>query len=575
MAVALALRLTTAVQLEHSWYGLALTPDESTYDTWARFLVLGNPRHIHSLSPLPAYVLAAAYWAVAPVHLVGRLLNVAFGLGQIVLVYLAARELGGRTTAAVSAMIVALYRPFVLFDASLLKEPLGLLLFAALLYLFLLEHRTSRPWRALLLGVTAGLLLNVRQNAGAALVVLLPVLLWRERRRRSRWAAARLGSLVIAGALVATAPFMVMNLRGTGRASPLPLGGFDLYLGNHLDGARPYYSPVPFASTHPDHQGVEFTLELSRRLRRTLSQSEASDLWAMEVLRAAWAEPGRFARRLGDKAVAAVSAHEEADNHDLDVAREFIGTMRLPLVPFWLIMPLGMAGLLLLARRDGRAAALLGVLLAYGASMVLVFSNMRIRAPLVLILVPCAVEGLRWALRRRWGARAGFAALTLGFAALEALPVRATPDATGPRNQCGGGLLARGDREGALEQWVTSASLGGVYSGMARISIATRLAEPRGDLAGARAWLEQVPDDSVSVAAKYAALGRILEKQGHLREAAAALERSISVNGAALEARRDLLRLYRTVAPDRLPRAQAEYQHTRAVYGDLASNLPE
>lgn len=403
------------------------------------------------------------------------------------------------------------------------------------------------------------------------------VLLWRARRDAARLATLRSGALVMLGALLATAPFAVRNLRGTGRASPLPLGGFDLYLGNHLDGPRPYYCPVPFASTGPDVQGPEFQLEAWRRAGHPMTLADASDYWAGEVVRMARAEPERFARRLVEKAGAAVSAHEEADNHDLDFARPFLRVLQLPLPSYWLVMPFGAAGLLLAARRSRRAMVLLGAVLIYGATMVVVFSNMRIRAPLLLILIPFAVHGVSRALRSPSAAhRLAFAALVLLFTGLEALPVRGTPDLTAQHNLYAGALLASGDQEAAVKEWEVSMNLSGTYSDSARISLAAWLADALKDYARAHAFLGGVPEHSVSAAARDFVRARVFVKEGRLPEAARALERSIAVDEGDPLTWRALIAVYRRISPERVPAAEARLGAVLGAYGSLAPpELPE
>jgi 4-amino-4-deoxy-L-arabinose transferase-like glycosyltransferase len=566
---ALGLRAVAAWQLERSWYGQVLMPDEATYDTWARKLLAGEPHHIHSLSPLPGYVLAGVYWLAGPVTAAGRVLNVVLGASLCALVYAIGRDIAGNVVGFFSAFVTALYGPFVLFSGTLLKEPSGLVLFAALVLLFLREYRRPNVGRVLLMGAVAGLLVNVRQNGAVVAVVLAAVLLWRARSRRG--GAVRVAALLLAGATVTCAPFSIANLRGTGRASPLPLGGFDLYLGNHLEAKRPYWSPVPFTTTGPDSQGIEFMLEAWRRTGGPMSLAEASDWWTGEVVRTARAQPGAFARRLGQKALAALSRHEEADNHDLEFARPFIGVLRLPLLTYGILAPFGIAGLVVAARRSRRATALLLAALAYGATMVLVFPNMRVRAPLLVVLIPFAVHGLwctlRHASRLRRTAFVGLAALV---AAIQAIPVANTPDRTAQHNLYAGALLGRNDGAGAEAQWTTSAVLGGVYSDTARIAMASYRIDQLADHATARALLAAVPDDSVSAALKHTITARLLKKEGRLEEAAAALERSIQINGGDVAPRRMLIEIYRKIAPERVVGAERELGYVLGAWGSLA-----
>lgn len=577
LLLALGARVAMLLSLRGSVYGSFLLWDERTYDRWAQSIIEGRPFYVFTVSPLPAYWTAALYALGGPSPLFVRCVHVALGVGTCGWLFAIGRRLGGLPAGLVSALGAALYQPFVLLDVTLLKEPLALFLFAWTIATGLAEAEEHRLWRPLLLGIVGGLLVSVRPNAVVVLPVLAAWIAWRLLRRTASWRTPAVACLLLGvGFAAATAPFAVANGRGTGRYSPLALGGFSLYRGNVLDGTSPYYNPVAFASTSPDTEGVEFSVEASRRAGRTLTLAEASGYWAGEVWRTAREHPGDFGRKLLTKALASANAWEEGDNHSIPFLREHLPFLRLPPFAFWLIMPLGLAGLLSLAvEGDGRARALLAVVLAYGATMVLVFSNMRIRAPLVIVLIPLAAAGLQRAIehvRARSRRIVGWAAVVAAAAVLERLPVPGTGDLAGHMNTHAAALMAAGRIGEAVEWWKRSSETHGLYSSFADIALATT-AFDRGDRPTAWAWLDRVPASSHAAVLKYTTAGHFLMVQGDAKAAAVAFEAALSRNGAQLAALRGAIDANRLVNPARAQELQDQLRHLGQLYDLLAPGV--
>jgi 4-amino-4-deoxy-L-arabinose transferase-like glycosyltransferase len=566
LVVAALVRVAILVELRRTPYWEFLLWDERTYHSWARHLLTGDDRYVYSLSPLPAYLVAAVYrlFGADPLHF--RIVNVVLGVALCAVLFAIGRRLGGIAVGLGSALVGALYQPFAFWSVTLLKEPLGLLLFATLVLLSLQELERHHPGRALLAGLVAGALVNVRQNAVVALAVLAAVLAVRVARAERPRRAALAMLCLCAGFAAAVTPFAVANRRGTGVASPLPLGGFDLYRGNTLAGPTPYYNPVPFSSTHPDTQGIEFTIEASRREGRQLTLAEGSAYWTREVAREARRQPAAFGRKLLQKLLASLNAWEESDNHSLQLMSGFLPALRVSFFAFWLVMPLGLASLVVHARRDRRAAVLLAVVLAYGASMVLVFPNMRVRAPLLVILIPYMVAGL--ARYRAWLAGESsvlaFAGLALALVALELVPVPGTRDLTAHYNTHAIALMSQGRSEEAVGYWRASSEAHGTYSAYADLALAG-LARMDGDLEGAARWLDRIPGSSFAAADKHRELGAILASQGKREQAAAALERSLSINSADVGALETAIELYEAVDPKRASALREELAAVRHV----------
>ena len=418
------------------------------------------------------------------------------------------------------------------------------------------------------MGVAAGLLVNVRQNAVVVLFVIVPLVAWEIRQKRGSLAPALSAvALVLAGFLAATAPFILANYQGTGVASPVPLGGFDLYLGNHLDGPRPYYNPVPFASTNPDTQGIEFTIEASRREGRELTLSEGSAFWIRDVVRIARDRPAAFARKLTSKALAVFHRWEEGDNHSIPFVSRFIPFFGLPFVAFWFVMPLGMAGLIVLARRSRAAAGLLAIVVVYVMTMVLVFPNMRIRAPLLVVLIPAGAAGLQGLLCAAQSRTrvATYAGIVSAFAVLGNLPVAGVGDLTAHLNTHAILLASRNQVVEAEEYWRKSSAQRGAYSEFADVLLASR-AMAVDDLAAARGWLDRIPDECYAAPTKLEFYGDILVREGRAEDAAIAYRRSLSIRSGQLGVRQKLIDLYRGFSPEQAHEQEHEIARLSDFY---------
>lgn len=571
VALALGVRVALLSSLHHSLYGDFLLWDEQTYQAWSEALLQHAPFRVYDQSSLPAHVMALVYRlsGLDPLHV--RVVNLAFGVGTCALVYLIGRELRGPLAGLLAGAAVAIYRPFAFYSVTLLKESLGLLLFAALLLAFLVGLRAELRRRALVLaafGALAALTANLRQNAIAIYPVLVVPLLWTAWRARPR-----LRSLLGAGAAMTLgfaallAPFLADTYRQTGQLSPTPVGGFNLYLGNYLPSGVPFYRPVPFASSNPQEHAIHFTIEASRRVGRPLTGGEASSYWTRQVLAEAAAQPAAFARRLGQKALAVVSRWEEHDNHDTEFLAAYVPALRLPMLTYGLVLPLGLAGLCVLARRDRRWAALLAASTVYALTLVAVWPNARYRTPLALVLVPAAAAAVVTVLAERLRRRTllPLAAIAAVAAAVEWVPIPGAGDRTAALNAHAINLMQHGRPEEAAAFWRRSAEADGAYSAFAWAGLA-QAAVQRGDGAAARALLAHVPDSSFAVALRDDLVGDSWMASGDPARAAESYERALWVNSASRWGYVKLIQALGAFAPERVAEVEARRARVDAFY---------
>lgn len=554
LLLAALLRLIALSSWRGSVYAEFLLWDEQVYDGWARKAALRtvSPFPVAEFAALPAYLMFVVYKLLSPDPLFIRLLNILFGLATCWLIYKLGEELGGRRIGLAAAFLACLYKPFIFLNVTILKESLGLFLFAAVLYLLLLILRRPETWRILILAFAAGLLANVRLNA----VVLIPwiAILIARAARQDGWPlkrSAATAALFVVGLALSLAPFLAAQYRLTGELRPTEGGGVNLYLANNPDNPYPYYRPASFASSVPADQAVQFTIEASRRTGNKLSPQEASDFWTHEVVKEALARPAAFAARLGQKTLTLFNAFEGEDNYHIGFTSRFIPFFRVPFPGLALLLPLGMAGLILHAR--SRATfALLSIAGLYALTLIAFFTNMRIGIPLVVVLIPFSILGIADLYRsfreRRTRAIIAFFTVVLAFLMIELIPVAGTGDMTAYYNAHAINLASKGLGGEAIRYWQESAAMNLPYSAYANISLAT-VSFRKGDLEAAKQSLSLIPDASFAAAQKHELMGDILFREGRTADAVAAYERSLSVNEGRRPVYMKIIRIFEATDP--------------------------
>jgi uncharacterized membrane protein len=192
--LAAALRLST-LDLQSFWYDEAFTPVHVLHPSlWA---TLRSVLHSENTPPL-WYVLA---WADSRVLGTGevalRLPSALAGIATVPVVWAIARELGGRRAAGVCAALVAVNPLFVWYSQEARAYSLFVLMAALAMLCFLRAEREPTPRHMAIFALTGSLALLSHYFA---LFLLIPMVLWLARERRTRRAALpSIGALAIVG----------------------------------------------------------------------------------------------------------------------------------------------------------------------------------------------------------------------------------------------------------------------------------------------------------------------------------------------------------------------------------------
>ena len=595
--LALLLRVAALKDLSGSIYSDFLLVDERIYHEWAKKIADGSfaSKTVYEYSPLFAYLSAGIYRLFSPDFFYIRILNIVFGVFTCWMVYLLGSAIADRRTGLLAGLMAALYKPFIFYSIVPLKETLAVALFALACYLAVIVLKQDdlygrppspagprsriallfRKYRLVCLtaslGMAAGLLLNVRPNA----VVLIPIfpllILWYANKNGTPLKKIFMGLLLyVLGLFLAVSPFVIRNIRVAGEfALTTSQAGFNLYLGNNLKNPDPYYRPVSFASTSPFEQGIQFTIEASRREGKQLSPGEASKHWTKEVIRSALSQPAEFAWKGIQKTLVLLNRYEAGDHYDIDFISRFAPFFKLPLISFWLILPLGMAGLILRGIRNDRGRMLLTILLFYGLTLIVFFTTDRYRLPMLVILIPLAAMGIMETLssfrNRQYRKTFLSGGIMTIFLVIGLLPVRATDDKTAYYNTHAIILDSKGCSEEAIRYWKISSEMNKPYSAFANLSLAAQYYQ-RGKIREGNSYLDKIPDDSFAAAAKYELAGDLMLQHKQAEKAIAAYERSLAINPGQRRPRMKLIQIYRINDPPRATEEEKALAYITSFY---------
>ncbi len=573
LLLALGLRVAALMDLSRTIYVDFMLWDERIYHELAVRIASGAyaDRAVYEFAPLFAYLMAGVYYLFSPEIFHIRLLNILFGVLACWVIYGIGARLGGRKIGLLACLVAALYKPFILYSIVPLKEASAVLLFALTAFMFLTAIEKKALLPSGILGLAMGLLLNVRPNAVILIPLLLLLIVWNRYQNGDglRTVAAHFG-LCLLGLWIAVAPFVIRNYMVAGEfAVTTSQTGFNLYIGNNLANPDPYYRPVPFASSSPFEQGIQFTIEASRRTGKILSSTEASDYWTKETFRQAITEPRAFAWKVVQKTLALVNHFEACDHYDIGFISDFARFFKLPFFSFWFVFPLGMAALAFRLFDDRKARALGLILAVYAATLLIFFNNARYRVPMLAILIPYAALGgadLVEKIRRRDFRRAGiFAAVVLALTVVGFLPVQATDDRTAYFNTHAIILDSRGFENEAILYWRQSSEMKRSFSAFANLSLANKCFR-RGLIPDGNRYLDLIPDSSFAAAPKYEIKGDILIRQQKIGEAIQAYERSLAINSGQRRTLSKLIQIYQKTDPPKAAALEAQLKYIAGFY---------
>lgn len=390
VALALAIRLLYHVEMRGNVLAEHLQLDEKFHDQWAASIAAGDwvGKGVFFRAPLYPYMLAVVYTLFPHGVEAMRILQHLVGAAAVVLMYVLGRLLFGSRAGLIAAILGALYAVLVYFEGRLLFDFSATVL--ALLWLTLALRASNHPtvFTFAALGFLFGLICTMRPTFLPVSVPLFGVLLLtevREKRLRARVGAGLVGSFLLPIALVTARNALV----GGEAVVIAAQGGINFYIGNnpHSDGMT---SSVPEAGGAAwENRHVEFIAQ--RDLGRAVSPSDVSHYWYKKAFAFIADRPLAFLLLTVKKIYLFWSRIEIKNNLSFYSFEHASTVLSLLPVGFWLVGPLGIAGMVLAWRRVPRSRLLTVFVVSYMLVTVAFFVCDRFRLPVVPLM--CVFSG--------------------------------------------------------------------------------------------------------------------------------------------------------------------------------------
>lgn len=393
--------------------------DTTVYATLASRVVAGNAAlgpGLYFVSPLYIYVLAAVL-SMAKTFTAARLLQIALGTAAVALVFATGRRWFGVRAAWIAATLAALTGLFTFNEVLLLQSSLDPFLTAAALYALAvaLVRGSSRAW-FFAAGALFGLHTMNRPNVVLPAIAVVVVLAAGRRWRAAIWIAA--------GIAVALTPLAARNSVVAGDWFPMSShGGLNFYIGNNPEADGTYHL-VPGITPNITGQQEDARKVAEAAVGRRLEDGEVSAYFyglAWQWIRAHPRDAmDLFARKL---AYTLNGAYLPLNYSYPFYAYDERTLLALLIAGPWLLIPLGIFGLIVAAPARGRFEywTWVSFVPAFAVAVAVFFVTERYRLPL---LVPLCI-GAGAGIDRAWNVVSGWRRSTASGLTMRIPPVRA------------------------------------------------------------------------------------------------------------------------------------------------------
>jgi len=531
VAVAFSVRLVYVLEAMRLPIFDRPSADAALYLEQARQLVAAGFRDpaVFFKPPLYPYALAAVSSVAGDSFFLLRFPGLLMGTATCGIAWILAHRIFGARVALVAGLMLALHRTAVYFDGELLEIGLATAVQTAALALTL--HAAARSGRRapLVAGLALGLGIVARPTFA---LFAIAALVWLGRGRRLATAL---------GVVLALLPVTLHNaVRGPDFVLVSSNGGLNFYLGNNPE-ANGRNASAPELPANPAVAARTARMLAERDAGHALRPSQVSDYWLRRGLASIADQPAHTARLLVRKLYFAWTGAELGDNEDFAGLGRFLHFWRWLPIGAWLVMPLGLVGLV--AARGRTTGLARSFVLLQIASVLPFFVVARFRMPWVPVLtIFAAWTAVTLYERRRHALRWGLAtAGALAFCNAPLFGVRDPVDAD-LQYRMAYAHQQKGDLDAALAGYRDAARRNPRHA-LARNAIAVMLAERGTDLDEATRLAEAaIVLDPARAAHYYETLAGVHARRGDAAAAARAAAAGLAANpdaatAAALRAR--------------------------------------
>ncbi|MBW1808730.1 MAG: glycosyltransferase family 39 protein [Deltaproteobacteria bacterium] len=428
VGLALLLRVIHLIEVFDTPFFKHLHTDPFMYHHWAKNIVagdwLGVSNPVFYLGPAYPYFLAVIYSLFGTSPLAACLVQVLLSSVSAGLIYYIGRRLFGPVTGLLAGLLAATYAMYIFFSSLILGATLIVFLNLMLLALIVSGLHVSKWWKWILAGLFLGLSACARGNVLLfAPFCVFAIAAYFGFRAYKKWLLP--SSLMTLATIVTILPVSLHNrLLGDDFVILTANAGANFFIGNnaHSDGIymrNARYKNQPMGLSVRDQQANFPKLAKIELARQDLKPSEISSFWVAKTTEEICSDFGRWLGLLGSKMKYFVNAYEVPNNRNIYFSKRFSFLLKLPLITFGVIFPLGLLGMIFSFGRWRKRGLLTWYFLAHAVALLAFFVNGRYRLVATPVLLIFAAAMLRWLYikiskhnYRRALIAAGFLALT-------------------------------------------------------------------------------------------------------------------------------------------------------------------
>lgn len=382
----LLLKLAYVIQSADATHVTVPIMDSEYYYRMAEDIMSGGfvRGEAYFMGPLYPYVLAILFGIFGKSIMAVRIVQAVVGSLTVVLTWMIGRRIMRPSVAFLAAAMLALYGAMTFYEGQLLMMWLGTVLNMSMLWVLMTRKGTGS---LLLAGVLLGLSALARANVLIVLVVVVPWILFLNDRAK-RWR----NTILFTGAVVITIlPATIHNLVTSHDFVLITSnGGVNFYIGNSPGAAGIFYPPKGINLVTDD--AVKTYVE--RVLGHKVTPSELSRYWFGEAFDFIRSSPGAELGLTVRKAALYLNGYEIPQIEAWEVVRSRYGSLRILFVSMWMLLSLGLMGMLFAVREWKRYFLLYGYFIAFSASIVLFFVTARYRIQVAPVLALFAAYAL-------------------------------------------------------------------------------------------------------------------------------------------------------------------------------------
>jgi len=386
IGLALVLRIWNVISIGDGYYANFLS-DASTYRLWASNIIAGTSYGgpAFPMGPEYPYFLALCLSVAFNFYAVLFLQSV-FGALVVLNIYIISNRLFGFKSGMISALMAAVYAPFIFYDGLLLSESLQLLLVSfALVLIITAEIKKANLLRFVIAGILIGL-----TALGRGTILIFPVfiaLYWlvgfvKTGQKKNRQDLKRL-SVLFLGIICGILPAAIHNV-SNGEYVPISSNfGINFYVGNNPEASGTYDEPrgLNLSSDFTGRQIAE------KESGRELSSSEVSKFWSGRVYEYIEENPLRFTGGILTKLWLYLWNFEIPQAESIQIHHSFSPVFWILPSGYWFVLMPGVLGMLL-ADRDQRSWILILLFLAgiAGGMIFFVIARFKLLGSIALLV---------------------------------------------------------------------------------------------------------------------------------------------------------------------------------------------